>query len=220
MRIVTIDTETTGLQSHDQVIEIGVTEIIDRAVGETRAWRVRPTVSIDPGAQKIHGISDMDLVAEREFLWVFPEVREWIGDSKDLIAHNSSFDMRMLDAECRRNNFVPVSSEYNVIDTLSMSRAKALTRNHKLDTLVAHFGIENLRDEFHGAGGDSRMLAHVYLKFTAGQESLFLNNDAPPASMPVLFPEPGRIERRVLMPSAVELQAHAEFCKANKIQVF
>lgn len=50
-----LDTETTGLDAGAQALEIGLVNALGEKIFETR---LKPTVSIDPAAAAVHGISD------------------------------------------------------------------------------------------------------------------------------------------------------------------
>src|SRR5437762_2568268 len=59
-RIIVFDVETTGTDKRrDQVIELCVQLGLEG--GPSQTWRIKPDVSIHPGAQAVHGISAEDL---------------------------------------------------------------------------------------------------------------------------------------------------------------
>lgn len=55
-----LDSETTGLDTGAQALEIGLVNVRGEMIFEIR---LKPTVSIDPAAAAVHGISDDDLVS-------------------------------------------------------------------------------------------------------------------------------------------------------------
>ena len=87
-----LDTETTGLDDNDQIIEIAVCDASGRVCYEQR---ISPSVPINPKAEEIHGIS-LDDLAE------CPKWPEIVDDLKTLLTgqtvviYNSDFDLDML----------------------------------------------------------------------------------------------------------------------------
>lgn len=87
-----LDTETTGLGSDDQIIEIAVCDASGKVCYEQR---ISPSVPINPLAEEIHGIS-LDDLAE------CPKWPEIVNDLQTLLTgqtvviYNSDFDLGML----------------------------------------------------------------------------------------------------------------------------
>ncbi len=101
-RIVVFDVETTGTDSKtDQVIELCVQfgVAID---APSRTWRIKPSVTISPGAQQVHGISANDLANCPSFAEVADEIRHIFEEAEVLVGYNLSFDIDMLQAEFAR----------------------------------------------------------------------------------------------------------------------
>lgn len=55
-----LDSETTGLGSSAEIIELGVIDMAGRVIFNSR---LRPVGGIDPGAARVHGITLGDLAA-------------------------------------------------------------------------------------------------------------------------------------------------------------
>jgi len=89
----TLDTETTGLGHGHQIVEIAVK---DGLTGDMLLnTLVRPTRAIDPGAERIHGISNADVALAP----TWPEVRyQLMGavKNKTICIYNANFDIKML----------------------------------------------------------------------------------------------------------------------------
>ncbi len=64
----------------------------------SRVWRFKPSVSISPGAQAVHGISMDDLSACPSFADHAAEVRALIDETAVLVGYNLAFDIDMLQA--------------------------------------------------------------------------------------------------------------------------
>lgn len=100
-RVVIFDVETTGTDKRrDQVIELCVQQGL--AGGGSQTWRIRPSVSISPGAQAVHGITMDDLEMCPSFGQVAGAIREVFDRAEVLAGYNLSFDIEMLQAEFAR----------------------------------------------------------------------------------------------------------------------
>jgi len=89
---VYLDTETTGLNKSDEIVEI---TIIDAAGQVLLNSLVRPLQPIPPSATQIHGISN-DMVQKSPawpILWM--QIRPLLLN-KIIVAYNSDFDHRLL----------------------------------------------------------------------------------------------------------------------------
>ena len=91
-RYVIFDSETTGLGSKDQIVELAAINF----AGETLFnQRFHPSVAINPKAQAVHGISIEQLANEPTFD-KHAETWENATNGKMLIAYNIKFDARLL----------------------------------------------------------------------------------------------------------------------------
>lgn len=104
------DIESTGLNiPNDSIIELSFVKVLPDGESRVKTWRVKPwdyehacQRPIDPGASKVNGVKDEDLVNCPTFYEVAPEVAEWLKDS-DLAGFNSAkFDLPMLAEEFAR----------------------------------------------------------------------------------------------------------------------
>ena len=95
MKIAVIDTETTGLEDSDQVVELAVVMLNERG-DELSQWSslVRPTVPIRAEARATHHIGEEDL----DGVLTMNALQPMIPDLTDvvLVAHYLDFDLRML----------------------------------------------------------------------------------------------------------------------------
>lgn len=94
------DTETTGLDYHDQIIEFAI--INDRCETLLNA-RIKPSVAINSDAEAVHGISQADLQNAPEFPVIYKELKS-ILLSELVVIFNDDFDLRMLKQTCRAFN--------------------------------------------------------------------------------------------------------------------
>lgn len=100
VRVLLVDTETTGLGVEDEpvalaLLQCDVDDSTGRAIGEVQAYHGlrQPGVAIQPAAQRIHGLS---LEALRGLDFDHARVNEWVASADVLVAHNAAFDVRML----------------------------------------------------------------------------------------------------------------------------
>ncbi|MDV0844687.1 3'-5' exonuclease [Klebsiella quasipneumoniae] len=89
---VFIDTETTGFERFAQVIELAITDASGNVLFESK---LRPTVTINPKAQEVHGINLSSLKSAPTWPQVAEKVRSLL-DGRKIIAYNAPFDSRMM----------------------------------------------------------------------------------------------------------------------------
>jgi DNA polymerase-3 subunit epsilon len=191
MREIVLDTETTGLsyRSGDRVIEVGCVELINHiATDKSLQFYCNVNKLIDPGATKVHGITN-------DFLRDKPSFETNAGPFLDfiktdtLIIHNADFDVGFLNNELKLLEMGPLKNR--VIDTVVLARKTLNTRIANLDYLCRRFSIDLGERDLHGALLDSRLLAEVYLELIGGKQismnlksSDHLDTDLPAPSSP------------------------------------
>ena len=89
---VILDTETTGLESYDQICQIAIINVAGETLLDTL---VKPTRPIQAEATRIHGIADRHVGDAPSWLGVSVAIVEAISD-KDVIIFNADFDMRLM----------------------------------------------------------------------------------------------------------------------------
>ena len=173
MRYIVLDTETTGLDPDDghKIIEIGCVEIINRKVTDNTFHKyINPLREIDIEASKVHGLTASNLSDKPLFNDIYDEFVSYISGSP-LIIHNAPFDMGFLKKEFdyleRTNGFI----NNEIIDSLKLARKISPGKKNTLDALCDRYSVDNSDRNFHGALLDARLLAHVYLKLTIGQNN-------------------------------------------------
>ena len=173
MRYIVLDTETTGLDPDDghKIIEIGCIEIINRKVTDNTFHKyINPLREIDIEASKVHGLTASNLSDKPLFNDIYDEFVSYISDSP-LIIHNAPFDVGFLKKEFnyleRKTGFI----NNEIIDSLKLARKISPGKKNTLDALCDRYSVDNSDRNFHGALLDARLLAHVYLKLTIGQNN-------------------------------------------------
>ena len=96
------DTETTGLNPKrgDRIIEIAGVRVEDGKIIEEQSFvsLVDPECPISSEANRVHGISNKDLVGAPTIGDVLPKFLTF-AEGSILIAHNAEFDLGFLEAE-------------------------------------------------------------------------------------------------------------------------
>lgn len=87
-----LDTETTGLGSDAQIIEIAITDTNNNVRMESR---LRPTVPVEPGALAVHGIDDQALTNAPTWPQIAGEVQGLL-QGRVVVIFNADFDSRMI----------------------------------------------------------------------------------------------------------------------------
>jgi DNA polymerase III subunit epsilon len=211
-RAVLFDTETTGLepdQGH-RIIEIAALELLnDLPTGRFFHALIDPGRHIPEEATRIHGFTVAHLAGKPGFEIIAPELTEFLGDGP-LIAHNAPFDFAFLNGELARIGLMPLDPA-RMIDTLALAKARFPGLPNSLDALCRRFAIDLSARTTHNALLDCRLLAQVFVELTGGrQRGLSLEADRPTARV-VTYSLAGPRMPRLVVPSAHELAAHAEF---------
>ena len=221
MRLVVLDTETTGLdprQGH-RVIEIAALEVVDRRPsGRHVHFYVNPEREVDPAATEVHGMTWDDLKDKPRFRDIATDLCDFLRGAQWVI-HNAPFDLAFLDAEfalCDLGTCTALAA--GVVDTLVLAREQFPGKRNSLDALCERFGVDNAERTLHGALLDTRLLADVYVAMTRGQESLTIDMAPRPvaqvgSALAAVTAHP-RGPLPVLAPTYDELAAHAAYLAA------
>lgn len=180
MKLVFIDTETTGLSDRAEVWEIGaVLRDGDRADVEY-AWQIRPTLQdAEPTGLRIGRYYERSALTRHEpgaaCRLVNPNGKDTLTSDSDVAAEVASmldgayvvgavpwFDERKLQrflaqrSQCATNH-------YHLIDVETLAAGKLGTAPPwNFDTLLASFGLAYAEEDRHTALGDARMARDLY----------------------------------------------------------
>ena len=180
-RIVTFDTETTGLdyKSGDRVIEIGLVEILGREKSKKifQTYLNPEGKEISEGARAITNISDSDLVDAPKFSEVVDDFIDFIKDA-EVVIHNAEFDVGFINNELKiiGHTIKDIRDICTVFDTLIHARKVFPGQKNSLDALSNRLDVIGYDRQFHGALLDAQILADVYLNLTGGQVKLELSS--------------------------------------------
>ena len=210
MRLVVLDTETTGLEAKEghRIIEVGAIEVVGRRITESRFHHyVNPERDSDEGALAVHGLTRHFLEDKPKFAEIVADLLAFVKDA-EVIIHNAAFDLEFLDAELGRLGRPPFAQHCTkVTDSLQLAREQHPGKRNSLDALCERYQVSNAHRTLHGALLDAGLLAEVYLAMTRGQDSLTIDvlaDDGLLASYGLV--DPG--ELIVVAASAEEIAAH------------
>jgi DNA polymerase-3 subunit epsilon len=97
---VILDTETTGLASTAEIIEVAIVDHTGRTVFDTL---VKPKGCIDPAAHKVHGITCC--MCENAPDWpLVAKILNKVVSAKTVIIYNIEFDTRLIGQTCKLYN--------------------------------------------------------------------------------------------------------------------
>lgn len=144
-----IDTETTGLSQLDEAVSIGIVTKKDEFYS-----LVRPTISIPPEAQAIHGISNADVAAAPPLGDVLPEIYRVIN-GLHLAAYNSKFDSKILQQTAVSRNIQLVQGDWTCAMEM-FTDFSGLGKSCKLAEAANLLSLE-VRNALHNSLFDARL---------------------------------------------------------------
>jgi DNA polymerase III epsilon subunit-like protein len=161
---VAIDFETAN-SFRGSACEIGLVRVVDGVVDATFDSLIRPHAQheqFDGMNVSIHGIHAGDVAGSPEFSELWPEIADFTGDLP-LVAHNASFDMRVLrDLFFLYDLPVPTATYFC---TLVLSRRVLNLTSYSLPFVARELGLADF--DHHRASADARSAAEVALALVA-----------------------------------------------------
>jgi DNA polymerase-3 subunit epsilon len=176
MKLVVLDTETTGLAAAkgDRMVEIGAIEV-DAKGHEINTFHhyINPECPIPEAVVRIHGIDDEQVQNKPVFSEIADSFLDFI-EGATLVIHNASFDLSFIEYElslCGR----PSIAQVPVVDTLQIARRKFPGQKNSLDALCDRYGIARDHRHLHGALLDAKLLTEVYCAMVSGNSGEIAN---------------------------------------------
>ena len=159
---VVVDLETTGLDPYKgcEIIEIGITEIIDDKIVKNYSRFVKPKKSIPYFITEITNITNEMVEGEEGIEKVLPRFRKYIGN-RTIIAHNAKFDLKFLNYYLNELNLETIENHICTLELLKKSKTYK-GKNKKLETACEYYNIEN--KNAHRADSDTLATAQLFLK--------------------------------------------------------
>lgn len=161
MKFAVLDFETTGNQSADEIIQVGLAIIEeDLTISRVYGSYVKPTVEISPFITGLTGITEEDVADAPPLEEMLMELVPMLDDVV-LVGHNVAFDFNFLQNALDSSGYLPFSGR--ILDTLDFLKIcfPSLT-SYQLGQVTSHFGIQH--DRPHQADSDALATAYVFLK--------------------------------------------------------
>ena len=98
MRLIVLDTETTGLspENGDRILELGCVELMHRKLtGRNFHYYINPERDSHEEALNVHGITTDFLQDKPKFAQIVDEFLKYVNGA-DVIIHNAPFDLGFL----------------------------------------------------------------------------------------------------------------------------
>ncbi len=216
MKEVILDTETTGLSVKEghRIVEIGCIELDDLIPTKNQFHcYLNPERKVSEKAFQVHGYSDEFLSTQKKFSDIVVEFLNFINDKK-LIIHNAEFDLSHLNNELKIIGKKEINKE-NVIDTLTLARAKFPGSPTSLDALCKRYRIDNSKRTQHTALIDCDLLSKVYVNLLDQKEPTLNFQNSEIAKSKIKLNEPSLYYKEIINPSDEELKLHKNYLKKD-----
>ncbi len=170
-RIVVFDTETTGLDEDDEILQLAAIEFVKGVQTRTFNAYINPVLEHDDIGTDIHGITEKFLKKNgRKAKDVLDEFFGFLGDNVLLVAHNIKFDVGMLRQECSLcENAIRELRQVKLCNTVLFAysqypelSAKNGGCGYALETLIEEFGIDAKNS--HRADDDADACAKLFFR--------------------------------------------------------
>ncbi len=133
-----LDTETTGLSAYyDEIIEIGILRVRGNAIVDQYSQLIQPKYEIDDFITELTGITNEMVAGMPSIMDVKDVILSFIG-SDIIVGHNTSFDMRFLNAGINHE----LSNHY--MDTMQFARKLYPNlKHHRLSDMTEYLDLSN-----------------------------------------------------------------------------
>ena len=216
MKEVILDTETTGLSVKDghRVVEIGCMEL-ENLIPTKKIFHcyLNPERKVSEKALKIHGYTDEFLSDKQKFKEIADEFLDFIKEKK-IIIHNAEFDLAHLNNELSLIGKSKIIKD-KIVDTLEIAREKFPGSGVSLDALCKRYNIDSSRRKKHTALIDCELLAKVYINLLDQREPSLNFTQLDTITNKKNFNERNIYEKKIILPTNIELEEHKKFLKSN-----
>lgn len=155
-----VDFETSSRESWG-TCAIGMARIADGEIEDCFYSLVRPPSS-NVLYTHVHGLTWDMLRDAPTFAEIWPQISEVTAGARYFVAHNASFDSRVLDGCCRFAGLI--APDVSFLCTLKGARAALDIPSKSLASVCSHL---NIGLEHHNAYSDARACAEIYLRLLA-----------------------------------------------------
>jgi len=166
MIIAGLDTETTGLEPGDhRIIEIyiGLWDLATQKRLFAYEQRIDPQRAILADAQRVHGISNSDLVGKPIWDTVAPNIVKILAKAHVIVAHNGeSFDMPFINHELQRLGHPAV--RLPLVDTVQSRWASPIGKSPTLQELCFACDVTYDPEKAHAAAYDVEVMVECFFR--------------------------------------------------------
>ena len=160
-KYIVVDLETTGLDpfSGYEIIEIGVTEIVNNQIGRNYSRLIKPKGIIPSHITGITSITNEMVENEQSLETVLTNFRKYVGDTT-IIDHNAKFDLKFLNYYLDLLGLEPINNHICTLEMLKKCKSYK-GKNKKLETACKYYNIVN--EHAHRANSDTLATAKLFL---------------------------------------------------------
>ncbi|OGX61630.1 MAG: ATP-dependent DNA helicase DinG, partial [Paenibacillus sp. RIFOXYA1_FULL_44_5] len=160
MNFAVLDFETTGDQSSDQIIEVGLVIVKNGEITEVFSSLVNPEMEIPSFITRLTGITDEMVAAAPSIEQIAEKIAPYLQDTI-IVAHNAQFDIKFLQKMLSAAGFLPFSGR--VLDTVKFLQLLFPTLSSvKLSVVSSIWGIAH--EAPHRAESDALATADIWLR--------------------------------------------------------
>ncbi|MFD1178763.1 ATP-dependent DNA helicase DinG [Paenibacillus puldeungensis] len=169
MKYAVLDFETTGNQSFDEIIQVGLAIIEpDRTISQVYNSFVKPSIPIPPFITGLTGITEEHVKDAPELDEVMMEMVPLLNDVV-LVGHNVAFDFNYLQSALDKTGYLPFTGR--ILDTMDFLKIMFPSlMSYQLGMVAAEFDVQH--DRPHQADSDALATALIFLKCLEECESL------------------------------------------------
>jgi DNA polymerase-3 subunit epsilon len=139
-----LDTETTGLGSDAEIIDLAVVDLVGNVLIDTL---IAPRSPIPPETTLVHGLVDADVAGAPCWTEVYPLLAELVR-TRPVVVYNAGFDRRMVRVSCElhgidhdEGTWHCAMQHYAAWAAVPSSHKRQRYRLHKLGNALASFGL-------------------------------------------------------------------------------
>ncbi len=160
MNFIAYDFETANHQMHS-ACSIALVMVKNNEIVGSYYSLIKPETPFHPKNCEIHGIYPEDIIDAPSFVEVWHEINHYFKENRLIVAHNASFDNRVL-AACLEYCGLPEAHFLSLCTVRTSRKLYKELPNHKLNTVSNYLGID--LKQHHHALDDSLACANILLK--------------------------------------------------------
>ena len=158
-----LDTETTGLKVREgaRVIEVGLVDVQNMAIGFSVDYLINPGVPIPPKITQITGITDQMVAKQGAFETKAQAIMQMLQGADFIAAYNKDFDREMLENEFKLLGMTMPDKVW--LDPMTWARFFAGLESNTLKNVATQFKVS--LENAHRADADAEASAKMMIKF-------------------------------------------------------